>query len=322
MSTAFTDTPNDPGLTRVLVRDGRPLLSLCALVLLFAGIFAFFIAAWGEFLPHDIAFLGVTPAELCAVHECRIVHFMVHDRVSFGGALVAIGVVYLWLVAGPLERGERWGWDVLLASGVVGFVSFLAYLGYGYLDSWHGVATAVLAPLFVAGLTLTRRRIHWAKPNRSWLASPTWLSTWSDRHCLGRVLLLVVAGGMIVGGLTITVVGMTTVFVPEDLIFMGVARAELDSLNPRLVPLIAHDRAGFGGAVCCCGVALAGVIWRADLDRAVRQALGVAGLAGFGTAVFVHPVIGYTDLWHLSPAVAGAMIFAAGWMLTGGQRRA
>src|SRR4029450_7779492 len=92
-------TTDDTGLARLLVRDGRPLLSLCALVLLFAGVFAFFIAARGEVLPHDIEFLGITPAELCAVHECRIVHFMVHDRVSFGGALVAIGVVYLWLRA-------------------------------------------------------------------------------------------------------------------------------------------------------------------------------------------------------------------------------
>jgi len=46
--------------------------------------------------------LGMSADQLCNMQGCRILHFMVHDRVSFGGALVAIGVVYLWLVAGPI----------------------------------------------------------------------------------------------------------------------------------------------------------------------------------------------------------------------------
>ena len=120
---------------------------------------------------------------------------------------------------------------------------------------------------------------------------------------------------MIGGGLTIMAVGMTWVFVPEDVAYMGVGRAELEVLNPRLVPLIAHDRAGFGGAVCCCGVTLLGLAWRARLDKACREALALAGIAGFGTAIFVHPAIGYNNWWHLTPAIAGAALFAAGWML-------
>jgi hypothetical protein len=196
----------------------------------------------------------MTPRELCAVHECRIVHFMIHDRVAFGGAIVAIGVMYLWLTVGPLARGERWSWELLAVSGAVGFASFLAYLGYGYLDIWHGAATAVLGPLFLTGLLVSRRRIRWTAPDRCWASRPAWLTTWRERACLGRGLLMFAAGGMVCGGLTIVIVGMTSVFVPEDLAFLGVGRAELNSLNPRLVPLIAHDRAGFGGAVCCCGV--------------------------------------------------------------------
>src|SRR5262249_24880040 len=131
-------TADAPSLSRLLVVDGRPLLAVCGFVLLLAGVFALFVAVRGEFLPHDVAFLGITPRVLCAVHECRIVHFMIHDRVAFGGALGALGAVYLWLVASPLGRGEKWAWELLAASGVVGFASFLAYLGYGYLDTWHG----------------------------------------------------------------------------------------------------------------------------------------------------------------------------------------
>ncbi len=304
------------GLLSLLVGDGRGPLAVVGLALVLAGGFALFVAARREFLPHDVAFLGMTPGELCAVHECRVVHFMIHDRVAFGGALVAIGTVYLWLTAGPLAGGRRWAWELLAASGAVGFASFLAYLGYGYLDTWHGVATAVLAPLFVLGLIVSRRRIAWTACGGRWRRRPAWLTARRDRRCVGRALLLATAAGMLGGGLTIMAVGMTTVFVPEDVAFLGVGRAELDALNPRLVPLIAHDRAGFGGAVCCCGVLLAGAVWRSELDRAGRQALAVAGAAGFGTAIFVHPTIGYTDAWHLTPAVGGALLFVSGWWLT------
>src|SRR5829696_945435 len=100
MSTSATAA--DRGLLRLLLGDGRPALAVVGLALVVAGGFAVFIAARGEFLPHDVAYLGMTPPELCAVNECRVVHFMIHDRVSFGGALVAIGTLYLWLVAGPM----------------------------------------------------------------------------------------------------------------------------------------------------------------------------------------------------------------------------
>jgi hypothetical protein len=125
-----------------------------------------------------------------------------------------------------------------------------------------------------------------------------------------------VAIGIAAGGLTIAAVGMTCVFVPQDLTFINVERTELEVLNPRLVPLIAHDRAGFGGAVCCCGVVLAGMSWRAIPSRAFRQVLAIAGILGFGSAILIHPAIGYNDLWHLTPAIAGAILFAIGmWLL-------
>jgi hypothetical protein len=287
-------------LLALLAGDGRPLLAATGAALALAGAFAVFVSCRKEFLPHDTAFLGMTPDRLCGVNECRVVHFMIHDRVSFGGALVAIGVMYLWLTAGPLTAGERWAWRLLTVSGAVGFASFLAYLGYGYLDTWHGAATAALLPLFATGLWLARPR----GPGPAW--------DWTIPRDPGRIVLLIVACGMIGGGLTILTVGMTTVFVPEDVAFMGIGRAELGAINPRLVPLIAHDRAGFGGAVCCCGILLGGVAWCAAMTWALREALVLAGAAGFGTAILVHPAIGYTDWWHLTPAVGGAVLYSSG----------
>jgi hypothetical protein len=307
------------GFLALLSADGRPLLAVVGLSLMLAGGFALFIAARGEFLPHDVSFLGMTPGELCAVNECRIVHFMIHDRVAFGGTLIAIGIMYLWLATGPMARGQRWAWDVVAASGVVGFASFLAYLGYGYLDSWHGAATLALAPLFVAGLYVARRSIDWHEDGRGWSDRPAWLTSRRDPRCVGHTLLLATAVGMFCGGLTIMIVGMSAIFVLEDLQFIGMTREELDAVNSRLLPLIAHDRAGFGGAVCCAGVVLAGVVWRGELDRAGHQALAVAGIAGFATAIFVHPAIGYNDFSpHAGP---GRRRDVRAWMVVGPSTR-
>jgi hypothetical protein len=122
---------------------------------------------------------------------------------------------------------------------------------------------------------------------------------------------------MLGGGATILLVGMTRVFVPEDVVYLGVDRDRLNAINPRLIPLIAHDRAGFGGAICCCAIILGGVALRAEPDRAGRQALAVAGLAGFGSAIGIHPIIGYTDAFHLAPAIVGATTFAFGlWQMS------
>jgi hypothetical protein len=124
------------------------------------------------------------------------------------------------------------------------------------------------------------------------------------------------AAGLVFGGLTILVVGMTCVFVPQDLTYLGVSVQELQNLNPRLVPLIAHDRAGFGGAVCCCGVALFFCVWCGTPSPSLWGVLALVGLVGFGPAIGVHPAVGYNDAVHLAPAVLGAFAYLAGLVLT------
>jgi len=299
--------PDRRGFLESLVGDGRALISLSGLCLLMAGGFVIFQASTGHFLPHDIAFLKMLPQELCGINECRIVHFMIHDRISFGGAIFAIGVMYLWLAEFPLKEGAVWAWWTLLASGVTGFGSFLTYLGYGYLDLWHGIATLLLLPCFVAGLWKTRRLVSKRDPATQ---------SQGNRLSPGVCCLLAATCGMIGGGMTIQWIGMTSVFVTTDLEFMGLSRETLDSINPRLVPLIAHDRAGFGGAVATAGLLTLASVWFGGMTRSLRQALLIGGVVGWGTAIFVHPAIGYTDPYHLAPAVGGGILFLTGLLLT------
>lgn len=294
--------------------DGWPLLMFTGLSIVLSGGFALFLAATGHFLPHDTQFLGMTADELCLVSDCRIVKFMIHDRTAFGGALIALGLLYLWLAEFPLRRAEPWAWWLFVWSGLLGFGSFLAYLSYGYLDTWHGLATLLLLPCFVVGLIRSAALLP--KPIRiGALLKPSLPLAWNSPFGIGRVCLLMTALGMIGGGLTILGVGMTSVFVPQDLHFMGLLPADLDSINPRLIPLIAHDRAGFGGAVLTTGITMFFSVWCATPARSLWQVLSVAGTIGFVTAIGIHPVVGYNDLVHLAPALLGAVMFFTGVIL-------
>ena len=322
--TEATGHPSAPGesvsaafdrrsLLQALVGDGRPLLMLTALALLFSGGFALFLALVRQFLPHDLAFLGMSAAELCALGDCRVVAFMVHDRATFGGVLIAIGTLYLWLTEFPLRRGAAWSWWTLVLSGATGFASFLGYLGYGYLDTWHGVATLLLLPVFAAGLALTWKGLRGSRSPRA-LLIPGWRPTrWASLDGIGRLLLLLTAAGMVAAGLTIQLIGITQVFVPQDLAFMRLTAEQLRAINSNLVPLIAHDRAGFGGGLISTGLAMGFAVWCGRPGPALWQAVGLAGLAGFLCAIGVHFWIGYTDALHLAPAILGAIQFGVGF---------
>ncbi len=309
---------NTRGLLAELIGDGRPLITLTALILGISGLFALFISATNHFLPHDVAYLGMTSDQLCSIDQCRIVHFMIHDRVSFGGTLLAIATLYLWLAAFPLRQRQAWAWWLLVVSGGVGFGSFLCYLGYGYLDTWHGAATLALLPIFIIGMIKVCSNLDRPGSSRTLLDPSEWPS-WKSAYGIGRCLLLGTALGLTAGGLTIMTIGATTVFVPQDLAYMGLDVSQLRDINEHLVPLIAHDRAGFGGGVCCCGVTMFFCVWCGQPSRSLWQALLATGVFGASTAIGVHPLIGYTNFVHLAPAYLAAVVFTIGIILTYGR---
>jgi hypothetical protein len=303
------------GLFEVIIADGRPLLTFVGLSLVLFGLFAIFQASTGHLLPHDVAYLGLDAEALCIVFDCRIVEFMIHDRISFGGALIAIGIIYIWLVAFPLKERLQWAWWVLLLSSIAGFASFLTYLGYGYLDTWHGFATLLLLPIFVLGLFLTYPTSREKQSFRQ-IFSPSAPLSLRSRAGAGRAVMLLMALGMFASGLTLMTVGSTEIFVPQDLRFMQLQVPDLQGISPGLVSLIAHDRAGFGGALFSLGVALLITIWCATPSKSLWQALLISGGVGFGCAIGVHFVVGYTDFTHLLPAYIGAVVLAIGLALS------
>ena len=290
---------DDRGILEALLADGRFLLSLTAFVLVLSGGFAVFQSLTGYFLPQDVHALGFDAQQLARMANPHVVRFMFHDRVAFGGTLLAVGLAYWYLAEFPLRAGQAWAWWTFLVSGICGFGSFLCYLGFGYLDHWHGIATLCLLPVYAAGLWRARPQV------REWRA--LWLP--GQPASLGRYGLGFLAAGILAAGATIMVVGMTSVFVPQDLDYMHLTRADLEGISSRLVPVIAHDRAGFGGGLFSTGILLLLMARNAPLTRSFVQIVALMGLCGFGAAVGVHPAIGYTDFVHLAPAYLGCVAF-------------
>jgi len=130
--------------------------------------------------------------------------------------------------------------------------------------------------------------------------------------------LIGLAVGLIGAGVTITTVGVTRVFVFSDLQFLQTTAGAIGGANAHLLPLIAHDRAGFGGALASDGVALLLLsLWGLRRgERWVWWTLLSAGLIGLGGGVYAHLAVGYLELGHLLPLAVSAVVFVAAQCLT------
>jgi dihydroorotate dehydrogenase len=107
---------------------------------------------------------------------------------------------------------------------------------------------------------------------------------------------------------------MTTVFVPTDLLFFELNREDLNVFDPKLIPLIAHDRAGFGGALLSEGFLLLCIsLWGfREGEKWIWWTFFIGGLPGFTAGIGTHFHIGYTDFVHLLPAYFLVVLFIVG----------
>lgn len=302
-------------LLDAILSDGRFLLIFTALILILSGLFIIVQSVTGHFLPHDISYLGLDADELSAFNNGAITKFMFHDRISFGGSIMAVGFLYMWLAEFPLKSGEAWAWYLFLFSALIGFGSFLTYLGYGYLDTWHGAATLLLIPFFLAGMIRSYPLVRHNMDLKSTFLLKEKINL-KTRYGIGRIFLLFSSTGILLAGTTIMIVGMTTVFVPQDLDYMDITVCGIEKINSRLKPLIAHDRAAFGGGLATIGLLYLFIIRRSAATINLWQIIALSMIVGFTTAIGVHFFIGYTSLTHLLPAYFGAATTAIGLFLT------
>ena len=284
-------------------------MCLLGIGMIIGGILSWIIAATSVLLPYDLKFLGMEAADIEAVNG-HLLHFMSHDRITLAGTMISIGILYYMLARHGLKYGAHWARTALLTSGAIGFSSFFLYLGYGYFDPLHAAVSAILLPMFVLSM-----RNHKDKPFRK----P--VNMHNDRYwrmaMWGQLCFVSVGFALAVGGLTIAGVGITHVFVKSDLAFLGLTPDLLNIANDKLIPLIAHDRAGFGGALFCDAIAiLITALWGIQQgERWIWWMLLLGGLPGFYGGLSVHLDIGYTDILHLSPALIALLLYIIGLIL-------
>lgn len=282
-------------------------IALLGLGMIIGGLLAWWIAAGRVVLTYDERFVGWTRGQLAAFNE-RLLPFMSHDRITLAGTMISIGIVYWQLAVHGMRRRLHWARQALLISAFVGFSSFFLYLGFGYFDPLHALASLLLLPLFVLGI-LTNRSFSFNIP------PPNLVNNWQWKlGQRGQLIAVLLGASLLIGGVVISYIGMTSVFVPEDLEFMCTSSVELQQQNELLISLIAHDRAGFGGALFSLGMAILLIsLWGIRRgERWIWWTLLLSGLPGFVAGFGVHLSIGYTDLWHLTPAFFVVVLYAAG----------
>ncbi|UQZ85761.1 Dihydroorotate dehydrogenase (quinone) [Paenibacillus konkukensis] len=281
-------------------------MCLLGLGMIVGGVLAWIIAATTVVLPYDTAFLGMEPAALTQANP-YLLGFMSHDRVTLAGTMISIGIIYGQLAYHGLGKGLHWAKTALTTSCIVGFSSFFLYLGYGYFDPLHASAAAILLPMFI--LSMRRQEDLPPRERPNLLNDRIW-----RRAQWGQLMMVSLGLALAIGGLVISFVGVTAVFVPEDLQYLCATPEMLAAINDKLLPLIAHDRAGFGGALFADALALlAAALWGIRQgSRWLWWTFLLGGLPGFLAGFSVHQQIGYTNAWHLLPAYFAFALYVLG----------
>lgn len=103
-----------------------------------------------------------------------------------------------------------------------------------------------------------------------------------------------------------------------DLEFLGTSLQTLLTANPRLVPLVAHDRATLGGMLLSSGwLFLLSALWGFRRSASwLWWTLLTSGTFGYTAAIVVHYSVGYLSFMHLLPAFGGFAVLLLGLMLS------
>jgi hypothetical protein len=232
--------------------------------------------------------------------------------------MIASGILYLGLSLFGVRRGLHWAQQSVFFSAFAGFGAFFLFLGYGYLDTFHAFVTAILFQFLLLGLH-SKLGPPGALAPGTLPDIPQLHGDWRWRLSLwGQLILIGHAVAVITAGLVIAGFGVTRVFVPEDLEFMQTTAEVIRSANPRLLPMIAHDRATFGGMLVSTGlVLLLPALWGFRPCSAWLWWTQLAAvIPAYTAAIAVHWAVGYTDLFHLTPAYGGLLSFLLGMALS------
>ena len=301
--TIFQDSRNQAGGSEsadTVARQSWFWSFLMGIAMLGGGLLALAIALTRVVLPYDESVVGMTREELYSIND-RLLDFMAHDRVTLAGSMLSVGTLYVCLSWFGSRQHAHWAEKSIVVSAFVGFFSFFLFLGFGDFDPFHAFVTTILFQFLL--LTLYARLSPRRPPIRlDLLDDAAWRSAqW------GQLMHVIHGAVLIVAGTVICKIGITQVFIKEDLEFLCTTPDKLISANPQLLSLVAHDRATFGGMLVCTGITvLLASMWGFRRGHAwLWWMLLIGGCAGYVCAIYIHHRVGYTDFKHLLPAYGG-----------------
>lgn len=105
--------------------------------------------------------------------------------------------------------------------------------------------------------------------------------------------------GMFLGGVLAVIIASTRVVLPYDESLCGLTRDQMATLNPRLLPFMAHDRVSLAGAMLSIGIFYAALGW-SGVRRGLHWAqttVVVSAMVGF-FSFFTFLGFGYFDPFH------------------------
>ncbi|MFT4416958.1 dihydroorotate dehydrogenase [Fredinandcohnia humi] len=284
---------------------------LFGLAIFIGGLLATIFGLTTIILPYDEHFLGMKKETILLFNE-RILWFMAHDRMTLAGTMISGGIVYMTLARFGVRYGLLWAKQAIDSAAIVGFLGIFMFIGYGYFDWLHLVFWLILLPIYGIGLYKTKH-IRGTPISRNTKNHAIW-----KRSLIGQLAFVILGFSFVLGGIVISSIGVTNVFVPTDILYICMPPEMLDSFNNKLIPVIAHDRAGFGSALLSVGLLVLMIsLWAFQQgNKWVWWTLLIGGIPAFLAGISVHFAIGYTSSIHLLPAYFALSLFILGLSTT------
>lgn len=276
-----------------------------------AGFIALFFSMTAVILPYDEIFLGLFRRDIINFNP-SILYFMAHDRMTLSGTMISGGIIYMQLARHGIRHGLHWARKAVHIAGTIGFLGIFLFIGYGYFDWLHGLFWLILLPLFIFGYVKSKQ----AK------VSPISINLFNSQSwklsLVGQLSFVILGLSLALGGIVISVIGASSVFVPTDLSYLCLTPEALNEFNERLIPVIAHDRAGFGSALLSVGLlVLMLALWGIrEGERWVWWTFTIGAIPAFSSGIATHFIIAYTDFFHLLPAYFALLLYVIGVIST------
>ncbi|URN95737.1 MAG: dihydroorotate dehydrogenase [Candidatus Pristimantibacillus lignocellulolyticus] len=275
------------------------------------GLIALYFAFTSIILPYDESFIGLRRADILQINPL-ILSFMSHDRMALAGTMISGGILYIQLARHGLKYGMHWAKIAFHSAAIIGFLGIFLFIGYGYFDWLHGLFWLILLPIYYFSY----------KEGKAVIGTPYSNHGSNDRAWqlgnYGQLMFVLLGFSIVVGGIVISIIGVSKVFIATDLSFLCMSPEMIESINNKLIPVIAHDRAGFGGALVSVGLLVLMLsLWGfRQGERWIWNTLAIGALPAFITGIGTHIYIGYTTFIHLLPVYFLVILYLVGLVLS------